>query len=192
MLVNSYTSLKVRGRRTGRFTVAIAVIVTAQALIAGCASGDPTAAPVTAGAAPSAVVDATASPFINPSASAPASVEPPGTDDHAEPTAAAPAADAPAAAAGFAAAWVRRDLPAQQWLAGVTRWCEPGFAKLLATTDPRNLPSSKVTGKPKTVRKPADLGAEYTVSTDSGTLTVVLIDYRGEWRVSGNDYSPRR
>ena len=191
MLVNWYMPLRVPGRQARRFTVAIASLVAAQALVTGCASSDPAAAPVTAGSPPSAVADATASPFI-PSGSAPASVEPPGTDDHAEPTAAAPAADAPAAAAGFAAAWVRRDLPAPQWLAGVKRWCEPGFAKLLATTDPRNLPSSKVTGKPTAVRKPADLSAEYTVSTDSGTLTVVLIDYRGEWRVAGNDYSPRR
>ena len=194
MLVNWCMPLRVSGRQAGRFTVAIASLVTAQALVTGCASSDPAAVPVTAGGPPSAVVDATASPFITPSSagSVPASVEPPGTDDHAEPTAAAPAADAPAAAAGFAAAWVRRDLPAPQWLAGVKRWCEPGFARLLATADPRNLPSSKVTGKPKAVRKPADLGAEYTVSTDSGTLTVVLIDYRGEWLVSSNDYSPRR
>jgi hypothetical protein len=192
MLVNSYTSLSVRGRRIGRFTVAIAAIVTAQALIIGCATGDRATPGTTAGGPPSAVVDATASPPVNPSAaSAPASVEPPGTDDHAEPTAAAPAAAAPAAAAGFAAAWVRRELPAQQWLAGVTRWCEPGFAKLLATADPRNLPSSKVAGKPKAVRKPAGRSAEYTVATDSGTLTVVLGDYRGRWLVVGNDYSPR-
>lgn len=193
MLVNWYGASKGRGESIGRFTVVIAAVVAAQAL-AGCAGGEPAAAPVApASALPSAVAGAAVSPFGDtPDPSTPASVETPGTDDHAEPVAEAPLTDAPAAAAGFAAAWVRRDLPAQQWLAGVTPWCEPGFARLLATTDPRNLPSSKVTGKPKTVRKPAGRSAEYTVSTDSGTLTVVLLDYRGEWLVSGNDYTPRR
>ncbi len=193
MLVNSYRSGRVPGKRSALFAVVIAAVVAAPGL-AGCAADGGAASPgATASGPPSAMAAPMTSPLVNPSApSAPPSVEPPGTDDHAEPTAAAPAAAAPAAAAGFAAAWVRRDLPAQQWLAGVTRWCDPSFAKLLATTDPRNLPSSKVTGEPKAVRKPAGRRAEYTVATDSGTLTVVLSDYQGRWRVSGNDYSPRR
>ncbi|OJF14467.1 hypothetical protein, partial [Couchioplanes caeruleus] len=120
-----------------------------------------------------------------------ASVEPPGHDDHAAPTKSAKASAAPAVAAGFAKAWVRRELPAQQWHAGVARWCEPGFAKLLTTTDPRNLPSTRVTGKPKAVRAPANRSAEYTVATDSGTLSVVLTDWQGTWRVTGNAYEPR-
>jgi hypothetical protein len=172
--------------------ISIAAVVAAQALT-GCASGDPGMTGADPRSAPASVAaDATASPAGDtPAPSAPASIEPPGTDDHAEPTAAAKASAAPAVAAGFAAAWVRRDLPAQQWLAGVTPWCEPGFARLFATTDPRKLPSSKVTGTPKAVRAPAARSAEYTVSTDSGTLTVVLLDFRGQWRVSGNDYTPR-
>jgi hypothetical protein len=192
MLVNSHGLLMVSGRLLGRSILAVTAVVAAQALT-GCASGDPGGTGAAPGLAPASVVaDATASSAVDtPAPSAPASIEPPGDDDHAEPTAAAKASAAPAVAAGFAAAWVRRDLSAQQWLAAVTRWCEPGFARLLATTDPRNLPSSKVTGTPKAVRAPAGRTAEYTVSTDSGTLTVVLGDLQGRWRVTGNDYTPR-
>lgn len=32
----------------------------------------------------------------------------------------------------------------------------------------------------------------HAVSTDSGTLTMVLIDLHGRWRVTGNDYTSRR
>jgi hypothetical protein len=192
MLVNSRRLLRVPGRLIGRSMMAVTAVVAAQVLT-GCAAGDPGGTDAAPGAAPASVVaDATAPPAGDtPGPSAPASAEPPGTDDHPEPIAAAPAAAAPAVAAGFAGSWVRRDLPAQQWLAGIERWCEPGFGRLFASTDPANLPSSKVTGKPVAVRAPAARSAEYTVSTDSGTLTVVLIDFRGEWLVAGNDYTPR-
>jgi hypothetical protein len=139
------------------------------------------------------VADATGSIVANPSgsgASPAASVEPPGTDDHPEPGAAAPPAAAPAAAAGFGAAWVRRELSAAQWLKGITPWCEPGFARSLATVDPANVPASRVTGKPRVLRAPAGRSAAYTVATDGGTLTVTLIDLNGRWLVSGNDYTP--
>ncbi|MFC4066730.1 hypothetical protein [Actinoplanes subglobosus] len=166
-------------------------VIAAHALT-GCTSTGPAPTSATTGPAPASVVaDTTTPPADTPIPAAPASAEPPGTDDHAEPPAAARAAAAPAVAAGFAAAWVRRDLPARQWLAAVTPWCEPGFARLLATTDPRNLPSSKVVGTPQVIQAPAARSAEYTVSTDTGTLTVVLLDWRGQWRVSGNDYRPR-
>lgn len=117
------------------------------------------------------------------------SAEPPGTDSlsgHDDP--ASPPEDAAKAAAAFARAWVRRDLPADQWLAGIAPLCTSVFAQRLATVDPGNLPSKEVTGEPKAVRGPAEREAEYTVATNNGTLTVVLVDLQGRWQVANNDF----
>jgi hypothetical protein len=147
--------------------------------VAGCTGPRPATAPppsTPASASPSTQVTMSAAPVL-----------PPGSDE-SEPPPAPPAGQASAAAAGFAAAWVRSDLPAERWLAAVVPWCEAGFAAVLRTVDPANLPASRVTGRPVAVSPPADGSAVFTVATDGGTLTVVVAAVNGRWLVSGNDF----
>jgi hypothetical protein len=189
MRVNTRPDSSTSRKHLGRFIAAIGIVIAAHGL-AGCGdreSSNGTAAPV-----PS-VADSTSGNYANPAGSGvspPASVEPPGTDDQPGPSAVAPASAAPGVAAGFAAAWVRSDLGAAQWLKGIVGFCEPGFAAKLASVDPANVPAHRVTGKPRAVRAPANRSAQYAIATDEGTLTVTLVDLNGRWRVSGNDYDP--
>lgn len=98
---------------------------------------------------------------------------------------------APKVALAFARAWVRRERPAAQWLAAVRPLCEPGFAKLMATVDPANVPASRVTGVAQVVVAPAVGTAQYRVPTDAGALLVTVTSLRGRWLVSANDFTSR-
>jgi hypothetical protein len=179
--------------RWSTLAVVMSTVVAAHSL-AGCTPGG-SAVPAPA---PSIAAPATGQPSANlaatvPSASPSTSDTPPGADDeeHADgPT--APADTADDAAKAFADAWVRRDQPADQWLAGIAPLCEPGFAALLRTVDPNNLPARQVTGDPKAVHEPADRRAEYEVPTNAGTLTVVLVDLQGRWLAADNAFVSSR
>ncbi|TDB80152.1 hypothetical protein [Micromonospora sp. KC721] len=115
--------------------------------------------------------------------------ERPGRDDHDDrPSAAPPAAEAAPVAAAFAAAWVRRDLPADTWWRAVTATCDEGFARALRTVDPAQVPAARVTGRPVATQPPKDGVAVYEVATDAGTLTVRLAGVGGRWVVTGNDF----
>jgi hypothetical protein len=94
-------------------------------------------------------------------------------------------------ALAFARAWVRRERTPQQWLAAVRPLCEPGFAMLMATVDPGNVPASRVTGAPVAVAAPVGGSARYRVATDAGTLSMTLTSVHGRWLVSGNDFTGR-
>jgi hypothetical protein len=177
---------RTRGVRPGPTVIAAAIV--AFAVLSGCDQSDTSAGQTTTAAAgPNAVPGASTA---RPGVSAPASIEPPGTDTGVDSSRRAPAGDAPKAAETFARAWVRRNLTAARWLAGISPLCEPSFSRLLTTVDPRNVPADHVTGTPKAVRKPAERSAEYTVATDAGNLTVQLVDLHGRWLVSGNAFTP--
>ena len=91
-------------------------------------------------------------------------------------------------AAGFAAAWVHADLPADRWWSTVAPFCEAGFAQRLRTVDPSNLPATKVTGTPVQVSPPVNGVAVFTVTTDGGVLVVTVAAVNGRWLVTGNDF----
>jgi hypothetical protein len=118
------------------------------------------------------------------------SAVPPGTDnDDRGPTPGASATPPAQVAAAFAAAWVRADLPADQWWRGVTPWCEPHFAEELRTAEPGNLPARAVTGAPIAVTQASiDTAGVYQLPTDGGTLIVTVAAIGERWLVSDNDF----
>lgn len=91
-------------------------------------------------------------------------------------------------AAGFAAAWIRADLPADRWWSAVAPFCEAGFARRLRTVDPSNLPATRVTGTPVQVSPPVNGVAVFTVTTDGGVLVVTVAAGNGRWLVTDNDF----
>ncbi|MGN9806583.1 hypothetical protein [Micromonospora sp. L32] len=117
--------------------------------------------------------------------------EQPGRDDHHhdQSPAAPPPAQATFVAAAFAAAWARPDLPPQVWWRGVAATCDEGFARVLRTVDPAQVPATQVTGRPVAKQAPKGGTAVYEVATDAGTLSVTLAGVDGRWVVTGNDFA---
>jgi len=182
----------VRSTRSPLMLAALAVTV-----LSGCSSTS-TADITPSSASPPTTVVSAAQPEATPAGpslpvppiAAHASGEPPGRDDH-PPVRSAPAAAAPTVALAYARAWVRRERPPAQWLAAIRPLCEPGFATLMATADPGNVPASRVTGAPVAVVAPGGGTAQYRVPTDAGTLTVTLTSLDGRWKIAGNDFANR-
>ncbi len=118
-----------------------------------------------------------------------------GTESEATPTISPrpPAKDGPqkasATALAFTQAWADHNRPAAQWLAGVSRYADPEFAAQLQSTDPRNVPASKVTGAPHPVAV-YFASASVEVPTDAGTVVIELVSDGRTWRVV--DIHPKR
>ncbi|GAB3446864.1 hypothetical protein [Actinophytocola sediminis] len=82
-------------------------------------------------------------------------------------------------------AWVDHDedTTAEQWLDGLSPFTDEEYMVELATVDPENVPSTKVTG-------PAEATESYknsltvTLPTDGVTLSIKLIDTPDGWRVT--------
>jgi hypothetical protein len=94
-------------------------------------------------------------------------------------------------AESFATAWARPTLPATTWWRGVAAYAEPGYAALLRTVDPANVPADRVTGAGSTVST-ADGLVVVDVPTDAGTCRVTVADTggTGEWKVSTHSWRP--
>jgi|SRR5215470_7042369 len=92
------------------------------------------------------------------------------------------AQQASATALAFTRAWADHTKPAAQWLAGVSRYADPEFAAQLTSTDPRNVPASKVTGAPRPVSV-YFASASVEVPTDAGMVVVELVSDGHVWRV---------
>jgi hypothetical protein len=145
--------------------------------LVGCTSSPGSAPTTPGGSAP-----------LPPIASLPSTpAQLPGDDDEPAPTG-LPFGQASTAVAGFAAAWVRADLPTDRWWSGVAPFCEAGFARQLNTVDPANLPATKVTGNPVQISTPGEGVAVYTVQTDGGVLMVTVAAVNGRWLVTNNDF----
>jgi hypothetical protein len=85
-------------------------------------------------------------------------------------------------ALAFTRAWADHAKPPAQWLAGVSRYADPEFATQLKSTDPRNVPASKVTGAPHPVAV-YYASATVEVPTDAGTEAVELVSDGRTWLV---------
>lgn len=166
----------------------LSIVLAAGLALSGCSPDAPASSPPQTSGVLAPATNAGSPPAPRASASTPRP-EPPGHDDHPLPLPAAPAGAAPRAAAAFARAWVRRDLSPAAWRTGITALCDRRFAAQLATVDPANLPADRVTGAPRAVRAPHDRSARYTVATNGGVLTVVLVDQAGRWVVINNDFT---
>ncbi|WP_156313062.1 hypothetical protein [Micromonospora sp. HK10] len=96
-------------------------------------------------------------------------------------TAADPAAAA--AATRFVAQWARPDLPAGQWRADVRPYAVRGYADLLDTVDPANVPATRITAPGRVVTTTPGR-AEVDVGTDAGVLRVVCVRDGQRWLVA--------
>jgi hypothetical protein len=94
-------------------------------------------------------------------------------------------------AVGFATAWARPDLAAGPWWQGVAVYAEPGYARLLRSVDPANVPANRVTGAARVVSEDSGL-VVVDVPTDAGTCRVTVADSAGTgtWRVSTHSWIP--
>ena len=107
------------------------------------------------------------------------------------PVGSAAAAAASRVATDYATAWARPGLPAQTWWRGVAAYAEPGYAELLRSVEPANVPAGRVTGAGHVVRAAAGL-VVVDVPTDAGTCRVTVADTSGtgEWKVSTHSWRP--
>jgi hypothetical protein len=85
-------------------------------------------------------------------------------------------------ALAFTQAWADHVKPAAQWLAAVSRYADPEFAAQLKSTDPANVPASRVTGPPSATSV-FYASASVEVPTDAGVVVVQLISDGHTWRV---------
>lgn len=170
-------------RSTTVLAAAAAVIVAAVVIVARVVGGDtgpgrgdrpPAVAAASAGASgsPSVATDGDDGESLNQPVDASPSVAP----GRAGPT---------SVAAAFAAAWVRRTLPADRWLAGLRPWTTPAALASLNRADPNGVPAERVTGAAQVVL--SDVGwAQCRVPLDFGDLQLRLVGQPdGRWLVDG-------
>jgi hypothetical protein len=94
-----------------------------------------------------------------------------------------------AAAAGFATAWLRADLAAEDWHAGVVRHTTQSLAADLEGVDPSSVPAKRRVGEPRVlIRDEAYI--RIAVPMDTGTLTLNVFKNDGEWLVGEVDWEP--
>jgi hypothetical protein len=104
-----------------------------------------------------------------------------------------PPSAAPQAALGVAQRWASAwaDHPAgvtgEQWSNRLRPYTTDEYLPVLASVDPANVPSSRVTGPPRAVEvHPESLRVD--VPTDAVTLQLLVVQVgQGDWRVAGYD-----
>jgi hypothetical protein len=92
-----------------------------------------------------------------------------------------------AAAGRFTAAWLRRELTAERWHAGLDGLVTTALAEKLVGVDPRSVPASRTLGPPALVLR-TDLFAQVTIAVDSGTLRLSLVKPDDRWLVDAVDW----
>lgn len=144
-------------------------------LLAGGASASEQAQPTTGSAAPATTPTPTALPPVAP------------LTPRALPLSAAPP-EALMAARNWTAAWVNHPPGTTNalWTAGMRPYTTAEYLGVLAAVDPANVPATAVTGAPKATRvSPRSVQVE--VPTNAVTLSVLVVDTDGGWRVSRYD-----
>ncbi|HEX6873718.1 MAG TPA: hypothetical protein VF163_21675 [Micromonosporaceae bacterium] len=92
-----------------------------------------------------------------------------------------------AAAKAFTTAWLRRDLDAEAWLAGLSDHATESLLDTLAGVDPSGVPATRMLAQPSVIRR-TSLFAEVSVRIDTGTLRLALIKEGNRWLVNGVDW----
>jgi hypothetical protein len=98
-----------------------------------------------------------------------------------------PDSEAMDAAKTFVTAWLRTDLSAEEWRAGVSRIATDSLVKNLAGVDPTTVPAARQTGQP-TVRLQAPTYLRLAVPMDTGTLVLTVFKDDGTWLVGEVDW----
>ncbi len=105
-----------------------------------------------------------------------------------EPSLRPEAAQPLAVAEKFMAAWLRKQLGAAPWHAGIEPYATPELAEKLSGVDPAGVPAERTTGAATLI--PRGTGsAAVSVPVDSGTVELRLLVVHGEWLVNGVDWS---
>jgi hypothetical protein len=92
-----------------------------------------------------------------------------------------------AVATAFAAAWLRRELAAATWHAGIAALATKSLAQSLEGVDPSRVPATRTTGEARLSLR-TDLVAEATIPVDTGTLVLTLRKEGNRWLVDGVDW----
>jgi hypothetical protein len=93
-----------------------------------------------------------------------------------------------AVAAKFMQAWLRSELSAERWHAGITPYTTTALATKLSGVDPAGVPAARTTGEAQVIPRGTGAAA-VTVPVDSGTVQLRLVVVDGEWLVDGVDWS---
>lgn len=104
-----------------------------------------------------------------------------------------PPADAPAAALTAAQRWTAAwaappvGVPPDRWLAGLRPWTTDEYLPVLASTDPANVPATRLIGAAAPVEVRPD-SVRVRVPTDAGRVGLLLVQVApGQWRVTAHD-----
>lgn len=122
--------------------------------------------------------------------SAEPTVEPSDVDDGevgATPTAAVDNSVVLSVADRFAAAWLRRELSAPAWHAGIAAVATAQLAESLRGVDPAGVPARRTTGA-ATLTLRTEGFAQVAVPVDTGMLRLNLVQSGGRWLVDGVDW----
>lgn len=87
----------------------------------------------------------------------------------------------------FLSAWLKADLSASAWHAGVAKHATARLSQSLEGVDPAGVPARRTTGAMTIVLR-SDAYAQLAVPVDSGTVRLALVFSGGEWLVDGVDW----
>jgi hypothetical protein len=95
------------------------------------------------------------------------------------------------AALMFVRAWAQPGLEQPVWFSGVRPVVTAEYARLLATTDPANVPARAVLGRP-VVLLSSTASVVADVPTDAGGVRVTVVPVEGRWLVATASGPDRR
>lgn len=160
--------------RPGR--TARVVLVTAVVVLSGCSPDPGPASPVRPAPIPATTSTA-------PEGSDHQHVDPDHQDGVIGAVPAPVDAAARRAAQQFVTAWARPRLSAEAWLTGVRSRATPGYAALLETVDPANIPAHTVLGPARVVLS-TQHRADFDVPTDAGPIRVTCVLQGSQWLIA--------
>jgi hypothetical protein len=89
--------------------------------------------------------------------------------------------------AAFAKAWLKRDLSANAWRAGIAALATDSVVQSLVGVDPSTVPASRIVGEPAIVVR-TDTFAKASIAVDTGTLLLDLTKHDDKWLVESIDW----
>lgn len=90
-------------------------------------------------------------------------------------------------ASNFTTAWLRHDLTAAAWHAGLVTFTTDSLGRSLDGVDPSTVPANRALG-PAVISLRTDNYAQASVPVDSGTVKLTLRKQDGKWLVNGVDW----
>jgi hypothetical protein len=91
------------------------------------------------------------------------------------------------AATAFVSAWLKRDRSPSAWHAALVPLSTAALGQSLDGVDPIGVPATRTTGPPTLVRR-TEAFAQVSISVDTGTVVLDLLNQGGRWLVDGVDW----